>query len=359
MAADGRAQLTSPPARLHALDLLRGLCIYMMLWQYFAAAQGTFFGVPIDGGLAAAWWLFTPVVTQLFLALACFNLARHDRASFAARYRGKLVAFAVLFVAFSFELFFVEIEDLGQPALQYALEFNAVMCWMLCLALVATVYRFLRPAWWLVLFVASWLLWALPTAAFGDGFERWVSDLIGLPFAYDVRPELFVSSGLLGLLLGHFYYHRPELHRRLWGPLVALGAALWGVWFVWGEPMVIDRRDLYASEYVVIETFVGALGTWGYEVAVILVALWPLRHGHNYRVPFFTWLGVNSLLVYAAHKLLFGRVYLPLIDEVCRRLGVSEVPNTLFWVNLYALSCVGLVYLLKRFLLPKLLVRDV
>jgi hypothetical protein len=228
---------------------------------------------------------------------------------------------------------------------------------MVCLALIATCYRFLPMRLNLLLGLGTLVLWLLPALQWGDAVETRLSAWVGLPLRYDVRPEWFVTSGFLGLALGFFYHQRPDLHRRVWPVLFGAGLCAYLAWLVWGAPFEVDRVQLYATEHAVIHELLGALGTWGFEVVLILGVLWPVRHGHNYRVPFFTWLGVNSLLIYALHKLLFVRVALPLLAEVERQSGDGGLRLTAVHLWAFVVVLAGAAYAVKRWLVPLLVAR--
>ncbi|OGR13629.1 MAG: hypothetical protein A2341_22705 [Deltaproteobacteria bacterium RIFOXYB12_FULL_58_9] len=349
---------TQPNIRIHALDLLRGLCIFMMCEQYFTYAIATYFGVPLDPYLRGQWQVCTPVVTQMFVALAAFNLGAKERSIFAETLPQKLFVYATVFCVFAFELFFVAIPHRFVPSEGHLFEFNALMCWMTCLAVVAIAYRFLSTKILVGVFALQCVFWALPMQHLDDKVESGVSNLIGLPFKLDVRPHLFIGSALLGLLLGIFYHRGHALHQRWWPTLMGLGAFAYMMWLVFGAPFYVGAMQPYKTEFDVAKSFIGMLGTWGLETVLILGALWPLRFGKNYRVPLLCWAGASSLLIYTAHKLIFGSIFLPFLELIAIHIAPGPVSNTLVHIVFYVLLVLGIVYMLQQFFIPLLLPRS-
>ena len=114
-------------SRIHCLDFLRGFFVFLALWQHFGFYlnywyinyyQGwSFWGelfqphspfvgnaIPADrvGYLAA--WFFTPWVSQIYLFLAAFNLAKPSQNT---NRNQKVGIFVGLFLLFTFENFIV------------------------------------------------------------------------------------------------------------------------------------------------------------------------------------------------------------------------------------------------------------
>jgi hypothetical protein len=86
------------------------------------------------------YWLaiiFTPWVSQIYLTMSAFNLARKDQLSFSEGMTAKFKAFGLIFLYFVFENFIVA------PNFGQALSFYPIMLWMVVLTLLSVIYRFL------------------------------------------------------------------------------------------------------------------------------------------------------------------------------------------------------------------------
>ena len=145
-------------ARITGLDLLRGLVIFMAvfehytgylnywyidfftrehaLWDSFYLSHKAMAGhlLPMDHTTAqvSAWLI--PWVSQIYLALAAFNLSRRDQTSFRPQLKSKLVLFVSIIAVLYVEGLVIA------PNFGEAISFYPVMLWMCLLALFSLVY---------------------------------------------------------------------------------------------------------------------------------------------------------------------------------------------------------------------------
>jgi hypothetical protein len=146
-------------ARIVNLDFLRGFFIILALYQHFsyyinvwyvdyfrdAIALTTTYSVhfPMIGkkvliGNIEYWFalIFTPWVSQIYLTMSAFNLAKRTQEEFSENLFFKLKIFSLIFIFFVFENFIVA------PNFGQAISFYPIMLWMVVLSLLAIIYRY-------------------------------------------------------------------------------------------------------------------------------------------------------------------------------------------------------------------------
>lgn len=319
----------SMSSRIHAFDAVRGACIFLMMMQFFSYVLATAFRAPMSDALVLFSWLFTPLSSHLYLALATFNLARRDRTALAEVYPRKMLLFFAVFVGMAAESI-----ALALPVV----EFNAIMCWMVVLALIATAYRFGGLPWVMVLVAPQLISWGVPFDGWFDAMEKGLGKATQIPIRLDVRPHWFLGSGVLGFVMGRMHAEGVKLGRGA----VLTGLAAWVVWLVFGEPHQIDRLEYYATQYDVVRSPLGALSVWGTQAAVLAGAAMVVRAGYDRAVPFLDWLGRRSLLVYATHKVVFVQVFLPVLIVLGRAMYWRPTPALWLVWECIAFFCLAL-----------------
>jgi uncharacterized membrane protein len=310
-----RAELAAPSSRIGALDTLRGFGILCMLilhypafYNYFAPVRLNLAApIPFEGAFFFKWTVFCPLVEQLFIALAAFNLARRSRAEFTRIYPAKLRQFAALFAGIYVVQFLAWSEYLG-----VALTFGPIQAWMLILGLIAVLYRYAGWKGVACAWAASGLAWVLPVAGWGDALQAWVTAEYGIGWEYDARPEYFLGSACLGFLVGQLHYHAGVPWRRQVELLAGVGAILFLPWLWAGDPLTSSRTALFASEHEVMRSPWGALGAWGQLCLCLAGALWAQARWPGREIAFLGWMGRWSLLIYAIHQVFWTRLLFPL-----------------------------------------------
>lgn len=331
--------------RIQVLDFLRGVFIFWALGQHFTLYLAGL-GFPISKTNLFLCWIMAPWGEQLFLALAAFNLAKRSQEEFKSVFLTKLQIFAVLFVTFLVEGFFVSI-DLGA-----ALSWRPLMTWMFVLGLLAILYRYGGVRAVIIAFIAHWGFWLLPMADWNSAVEASIRHAFALPsFSYGAHVNLYFGSACLGFLLGYVFYQRNEARRLLWAML--LGAAAVVAFLLFGQYWPLELSEMLSKQTFVVEQFLGACFVWGCQLLLLSGALLLETRWRPIRVPLVNWWGVNSLLIFVIHR----AVFLHILLTVRSYLVVAAswpIENNFFQCMLLVLSALAAAWLLKRSKLLKI-----
>lgn len=312
------------------LDVLRGFFVGLALLQHFAYYWNIWFLYHFkDKGLGVfsfyneqinhsliledpiAFTLlvfFTPWVSQVYLSLAAFNLAARKHSDFKRVFPKKLKTFLILLVFFIFENFLVA-ASFGE-----AISFYPLMSWMVILSLIATVYRYFNIRGVIILLLLSMLTWTFQyILIWGDQLERFFQYNVHPNFEYDARIEYFLPSGCLGFILGHLHFHQQKWREGRYLVPMAFGIMIIGLYNIFGEPFTLNRLDILATEHDLADTFFGTLNILGINSLVIMTAC--LLFEKNIKFDFLKplkWIGVNSLLIFGLHRILFVHILAPI-----------------------------------------------
>lgn len=315
--------------RIVNLDFLRGLFIILALDQHFTyyinmwyveyfrdaiALTSTYkIHFPMIGHQIATdrfnhilGLIFTPWVSQVYLTLASFNLAKKSQSIFRDELASKLKVFGLVYIFFLMENFIVA------PNLGQAISFYPIMLWMVVMGILAITYSFAGIAGILVLTVISFLRWIIPIDLLSDLFQSIVVNNVHPGFEYDARIEYFFTSGCLGFLMGYVHYHRPAVKHLKDIYFMLMGAVLVAFYMAYGEAFVIDPADAFAHEHDLAQSFSGSLYILGIQAIVISAFLWLEKKSIRFNLPVFNWVGMNSILVFAFHRIFFVRILAPI-----------------------------------------------
>lgn len=315
--------------RIVNLDFLRGLFIILALDQHFTyyinmwyveyfrdaiALTSTYkIHFPMIGQQIATdrfnhllGVIFTPWVSQIYLTLASFNLAKKSQHLFKEGLGQKLKVFALIYIFFLMENFIVA------PNLGQAISFYPIMLWMIVMSLLAIVYSFVGIRGILVLTVLSLFRWVLPMDLISNLFQSVIVYNIHPGFEYDARIEYFFTSGCLGFLMGHVHYHKPNLKHLKDIYFILMGIVFVAFYLAYGETFIIDPANAFAHEHDLAQSFSGTLYILGIQAIVISGFLWLERKSIRFKIPVVNWVGLNSILIFAFHRIFFVRILAPL-----------------------------------------------
>ena len=358
-------QNTAP--RLVNLDFLRGFFVCLALLQhityyfnvwykyYFNPREATielyavhmpYLGrsIPMDD---LVYWLaiiFTPWVTQIYLAMAAFNLATRPRTEFVAVFPKKLSIFLLLFVFFTVENFIVS-PDFGE-----AISFYPLQAWMVILALLAVAYRYTGVYGIIGLLVLSLLDLAIPDTGLVEVFVQLMQSEVHVSYEYNARVGYFLSSGCMGFLLGYAHFQRPDLANRKDLVTMAIGALLVLIWVFVGDAYEVNRYEIYETENLMIKTFENALYVFGLELIVLGAFLYMERRGLRWNAGIlrvFVWIGVHSLMVFALHRVIVVHLIMPWHVFLSSVLDEPLFFSSVFGL-LYVALCVLAGYLIQK-----------
>lgn len=311
--------------RVLCLDFLRGFFVFLALWQHFGfyinywyvsyyggwSFWGDLFGphaefvgqqIAVDKVSVWAAWFFTPWVSQIYLFLAAFNLAKMNENCDRKIVNQKIALFFGLFLLFTFENFIVA-PNVGEAVSLYPLQ-----TWMLLLALVLFSFRYLgEKAIW-ILFLFGLTKFGLPLDSLFTSAEQFFRNTIHENFEIDARPDYFLSSACLGFLLGREWWVGKGEKLKNW--LIA-GVIAFVLWYIFGESFTVNPKDVFFTEHDLAKKFIGLIGIHGIEIVIVSAFLYLKKNKYDINLSFFNWIGRYSLLVFFLHRIIFLKIIMP------------------------------------------------
>ena len=164
----------------------------------------------------------------------------------------------------------------------------------------------------MVLTVISIFRWVLPIDLLSTIFQNLIVYNIHPGFEYDARIEYFFTSGCLGFIMGYVHYHKPNIKHLKDIYFMLMGIVFVAFYLAYGEPFIIDPANAFAHEHDLAQSFSGTLYILGIEALVISSFLWLERKSIRLNIPLINWVGLNSILVFAFHRIFFVRILAPI-----------------------------------------------
>jgi len=350
-------------ARLVNLDFLRGLFIILALDQHFTyyinmwyvdyfrdtmALTSTYaVHFPMIGKQVSSDFfnhflavVFTPWVSQIYLTMAAFNLAKKDQTTFGIEMLGKFKVFGFILLYFVLENFIVA------PNTGQAISFYPIMLWMLILALISIVYKYVGIRGILVFTLLCMLRFVVPVEYISDFFEELIQNRIHPGFEYDARFEYFVLSGCLGFIMGYVHYHLPLYRHKKDFLFAGMGVLLVLIYFLIGDTFVVPMDDVFSTEHDLARTFSGTAYIIGIQAIIVSAFLWLEKKNIKVNLPLVNWVGIYSLMIFALHRILFVKLIAPISIMIGsltgRTLGASSVE-----VFIYIFITLAICYFVK------------
>jgi hypothetical protein len=361
-------------SRLINLDFLRGIFLifaldehftyYVNMWfvEYFrdsSALDSTYSmyssmigkQIPTDSLNYILGISFIPWVSQVYLTLACFNLAKRTQTDFGSVVAAKLKTFLLILIFFIMENFIVA-PDTGQ-----AISIYPIMVWMVIMSGLSLLYSKFGIKGILTITGISFLRFFIPIESYGDNIQIWMVENVHKGFEYDARIEYFLTSGCFGFILGYIHYHKKEWANKKDVIAGFVGLILFLTWVLIGEPVVLIPTDAFAREHDWATTLSGSCFLWGAQLFVISLFLWLEKINIKINIKFVNWVGVNSIFVFALHRVLFVKIVMPLSLLFGTYTG-HMLSASLVEMYTYVSITLGLCYLIKRFNIYGLIFRD-
>lgn len=350
-------------SRLVNLDFLRGLFIILALDQHFtyyinmwyvdyfrdsmALTSNYAVHFPMIGKQVSSDFfnhllaiVFTPWVSQIYLTMAAFNLAKKDQTTFGIEMLGKFKVFGLIFLYFVLENFLVA------PNTGQAISFYPIMLWMVILGLISVIYKYVGIRGVLFFTLLAMFRFVIPVEYISNFFEEVIQSRIHPGFEYDARFEYFVLSACLGFIMGYVHYHLPLYKYKKDYLFAGLGALLVLIYVVIGDTFVVPLDDFFITEHDLARTFSGTAYIIGIQAIIISAFLWLERKNIKFNVPLVSWVGVYSLMIFALHRILFVKLIAPIslmIGNITgRTLGASIVE-----IYIYVLITLAICYFIK------------
>jgi len=259
--------------------------------------------------------IFVPWVSQIYLSLACFNVAKKSKDELLPQLNKTLKYLMILFGVFYVENFLVS-SDFGQ-----AISFNPIMLWMLVLMIINSLYAHygIKGIW--ILFGLSFLRWVLPLDYLSNGFEEVVRDFIHPSFEYDARVEYFLTSGYIGFIMGYYYYHKKDWQLKQMLSLSIVSTLIIACYFIFTPGYQNDPSDIYKYEHECAKSLIGSLYIWSVIVLIFNLFLIFEKKNIKFDLQLFNWVGRNSLFVFVTHKIFYLKIIMPITNFIYANLG--------------------------------------
>ena len=347
--------------RVLCLDFLRGFFVFLALWQHFAyylnywylhyhggwsfwgelfQAHSVFVGqqIPVDGVSHWAAWFFTPWVSQVYLFLAAFNLAKSVDNSSLAILKNKVLLFLGLFLLFSAENLMVA------PNIGEAFSIYPLQMWMLILGFLLLVHRaFGDKGIWIVL-IFGITKFGAPVDEIINSMEQVIRNSFHTRFEFDARPNYFLSSAALGFLVGRSWWNKKIRNIKIW---TITGLVCMSIWLIAGPSFSVDALDVFRTEHDLARSILGLIGVHGIELLVVGAFLIIKDKGFDINVPVLNWVGRYSLLVFFLHRIVFLKMIMPIRMLALNAFGWQIEGNYWeFW--LYACIVFLMAWLIKK-----------
>lgn len=300
-------------------------------------------GKQISTDLINHWmaYLFTPWVSQIYLTMAAFNLAKRDPLTFNDNLVDKFKIYGQILVYFIFENFLVA------PNLGQALSFYPIMLWMIILGIISLVNKYLGLKGVLALSLIAMLRFVIPVELISNLFEEIIQNNIHPGFEYDARIEYFILSGCLGFIMGHVHYHLPRYRHNKDFLFVGFGILLMMIYLLIGDTFVIYDNDFFRTEHDLARTFSGTAYIVGIQAFVISLFLWLEKKSIRFNVPLINWIGIYSLMIFALHRILFVKVIAPVSVLLGSLMGRTLSAAT--WeIYIYIFITLGMCYFVSK-----------
>lgn len=350
--------------RLVNLDFLRGLFIILALDQHFTyyinmwyvdyfrdtmALTSTYaVHFPMIGKQVSSDFfnhllaiIFTPWVSQIYLTMAAFNLAKKDQLSFALEIGNKFKIFGMILLYFILENFIVA------PNTGQAISFYPIMLWMVILGFISLIYSYVGIRGILIFTLLALLRFVIPIEYLSDFFEEVIQGRIHPGFEYDARFEYFVLSGCLGFIMGYVHYHMPLYKHKKDFLFAGFGTLLVLIYVLVGDTFTVPYDDFFRTEHDLARTFSGTAYIIGIQAIVISAFLWLEKKNIKINVPVVNWVGIYSLMIFALHRILFVKLIAPISIMIGsltgRTLGASIIE-----IYIYVFMTLGICYFVNK-----------
>jgi hypothetical protein len=157
--------------------------------------------------------------------------------------------------------------------------------------------------------------------------------------------------------MGYFHYHANHFKKVKNQYFMMFGTVLVLVYAKFGEPFSIMRDDVFMTEHDLASTFTGTLYILGVQAIVISAFLWLEDRNVKFKIPVVSWIGINSILIFALHRILFVRIIAPVSVMVGSIVGRTLTPT---FLELYTYIIITLVicYLIKVSKISELILKN-
>lgn len=350
--------------RIVNLDFLRGLFIILAMNQHFAyylnmwyveyfrdsIALGTTYqshlemigkNLPID---VVTYWLakiFTPWVSQIYLTMAAFNLGKYSQDEMKNNINEKIKTHMLILT------FFIAENLIVAPNLGQGISIYPIMLWMIILTILSLAFRFFGVAGIVCVAFVSMFRFIIPIELISGFFEHLIKYKIHPGFEYDAKVEYFILSGCMGYLIGHVYYFKNNYRSINYKIFILLGFLFSAPYLFWGNSFEINIVDVFATEHSLSRSMLGSFFILGVQALVISAFLWLEERQVRFNIRVINWIGINSILVFAFHRIIFVKIIAPLSTLIHAMMNERLSASTIM-IYIYISLTVLICYLLQR-----------
>ncbi len=331
--------------RLNTFDFIRGILVIFAVLEHYIFFSNMIFvkyfyfppfdsPIPMSSTLLYLMKFIGPWATQLFIALATFNLTALRIDDNISNYKKRDNLYAVLFLFFTIESFLIS------SNLAEALSPNPLQVWMIILfSLNRLIYRYSINTVSIILILLG-VIPFLPGSAESFGMEAYGISHFGAEFSLECRPDLFVIASLIGLRLGLLYRKGLSEKSILLTFIVALlGTILFG--FFAPDYYVTVFNVLY-HEYDWAFNLLGSLSSWCSVIVIISWGLWIEQRMAGINLFVINKVGKYCLYYFMFHKLFYIFLFIPIFGPLLLSY-TGEYPNNL-WVHSFAICLYTMLF---------------
>jgi hypothetical protein len=267
--------------------------------------------------------LFIPWVSHLYIAIAGYNLARHDYKNTLGICSRKVKLFFLLFIFFSFENFLVS------PNLGAALSIYPIQMWFIVLSSIAILSKFFSDRFILLIYILL-----LTTKFISNSTQIILLDSYSIdtlikvlhPWSFSTEFLMFMLSGLTGFLYARYSSASWFFSHKNFS--IGSGVVLILTTFICWDKFRYNENNIYEYEEFFNNINVGVF----FIISIIIFSLSLVRLINIPKVPpvlnFLTYLGKHSLWIFLFHRVFFYKILFPLKVHL---FSFYQLPITNLW----------------------------
>lgn len=294
-----------------------------------------------DNGIFFMYKYFVVWVSQIYIALACFNIGIKHNDEIKVKLKNYIKKYILFFIFFLFEGFLIGI-NLGE-----AITIHPLILWIGILILFYIIYGMFNIQGMVSLFIfLNILAFIISDLKLSGYFENLIIDHIHQGFSYDSRFEYFINSAFLGFFLGYLQKKQTKTIYLVLIPLaLIIITSLLGFdsfnHFDYSVDHMFRNESLFyqkAGNLFYIYSIISSL-------IILMLEFEKRKIKFNFKVT--NYISKNSITIFALHKILLVKIIIPLYILIFV-ITKYTIINTLFLVFLIAILIIYMVYFLQK-----------
>lgn len=262
---------------------------------------------------------------------------------------GKLKLFGIILCFFIVENFIVAY-SVGD-----AMSLYPIMTWMIILSIMSLLYAHTGVMGIVLLFAFSFTQWIVP---FDFGLETYLQTNVHPDIDLDACLNYFTASASMGFLLGYLYHHQKQLLSKYQDLiLITLGLVAFAIGKYLSPEYSASNLDVLKDEHFKAQNFWGTWEILGIQCAIISTAIFLHKQGIKDKgLSLLTWIGVNSILVFAFHRIFFVHIFMPIIVFIFSKMN-QPIEGTVVMVWSAVILNILFCYAIQKSQVFKIIVR--